>query len=101
MNKQSKRTAKIIILIAAVISLAIGGYMAYETYITQNGVHNYFYDHFASAICLACVGVIALCLPSVTSKTIAGDSKGDNIVIIAGFIMFIVAIFNVIVSYMG
>ncbi|MBQ9124540.1 MAG: hypothetical protein IJY14_02500 [Acholeplasmatales bacterium] len=101
MKKKENRITKMVMLVAALISLVVGGYYAYETFITQNGINNYFYNHFATAVCLACVGVIALCLPTVLTKTIAGDNKGDNIVIVAGFIMFIIAIFNIIISYIG
>lgn len=96
--KKKDLVFKIVVGIALAIVVAIAIVYFVEA---GNDVKSYFTLHFAVPIILTMVGVIALLLPKVTTKSYSGESRGDNFMIIVGFLLFICAIISIIFSYVG
>lgn len=97
-NKRLGLIFKIIVGISLAAIVAIG-----IVYFIEAGqeTKSYFTIHFAVPILLALVGVIALFLPKVTTKSYSGESRGDNLMIVVGFLLFVCALFSLVMSYLG
>lgn len=99
MDKKSILIRKIIMGVCAAITAVVGAFYIYEMFFLTEV--SYFTKHFAMFISLFAIGIIALLLPSVNQKKYSSDSKGDNTMIIVGFLLFICSIVSIIISYVS
>lgn len=60
---------------------------------------SYFSLHFALPIILFLVGLIAIMMSTLSKKNISGESKGDNMMIGVGLLLFLCSILTLIFSY--
>lgn len=100
MNKKNSLKLKIIMGIFAGISMIAIIYYLIEMYVLKTGP-SYFTEHFLMSICLFCIGVIALLLTRVSTKRIAGENKGDSMMIVVGFLLIIISFINIFISYIS
>lgn len=82
------------ILCAILFGIVLSWLILFET-----GNVPYFYEHFAGAIALVLLGCIILLLPQVNKQRIAGDTRGDSLMVFLGFACFILAILTLIFSF--
>ncbi len=88
-------------IILGVLAAIVLGCAVYYLICTFTETTNYFVEHFLSAIMLIFIGCIALLMPQLNKKTLRGENKGDNMMIIVGFLLFFVAIMSIVVSYIS
>lgn len=100
-NNNSKENFYIKVILSVVIALIVifGGYYVVELFIIE--VKSYFTQHFLGSIILFLVGIAALLMPMVSQKRLAGENKGDSLMIIVAFLLFICSLFSIVMSYMG
>ena len=99
MDKKKVLILKIIMSILAAISIALIILYLIELYVLENV--SYFTQHFTTFICLFCVGIIALFLPSINKRKYGGDNKGDSMMLVVGILLIICSFISILVSYMG
>ena len=97
-TKKFMTVVKIILGVLIAIVLACGIYYAINVF---NETTNYFIDHFLSAIMLASIGVMALLMPQLNQRTLRGENKGDNMMLIVGVGLIILSIMSIVVSYLN
>lgn len=70
-------------------------------YFMEIGKENksYFSSHFALPVILFLVGVIAIMVSTMSKQNLSGESKGDNIMVGVGFLLFLCSILTLIFSY--
>lgn len=95
------KVRKIFKVLIALDLLIIIGLLILYLIEANNQTMSFFTKHFSLPIILVLVGVVALFLPVVSSKSIAGESKGDSMMIWVGFLLIICAIFSLIFSFMS
>lgn len=101
MNKKQNLTTKIIMIVFAAIAIISGIYFILDMYVITNGEISYFSKHFLISICLFCIGVIAILLPSINQKKFSGENKGDSMMVLVGFLLIICSFFSIMISYLS
>lgn len=102
MNKKKSSTFEIAFKVFVSIGmLAVVGLVVLYFIEQNSGKTSYFTQHFSLAIILFVVGVIALFLPRVSNKSYSGENKGDNLMLVVGFLLIISAIFSIVYSFMS
>lgn len=96
-RKKFEFKIKLTLGILAGIVLAIASY--YGVFYLFLEKSNYFLDHFASAIILSLIGVIALLMPLLNEQKMSGENKGDNMMIVVGFLLIICGLISIVISY--
>ncbi len=97
-NSKKNLAFKIIVFIAFICAVALTVLYFVEQ---SNGSQSYFSYHFAIPITLFLVGIIAVFLTRISLKNYSGESKGDNLMIVVGILLFVCAIFSLIMSYVN
>ena len=90
---------KIFVGALAIISVILVGYYVVDVYFVQHEP-NYFEKHFLAAIAMMLIGIIAFLLPTVYEKKYA-NNKGDSLMVIVAFLLFICAIISIVYSYVA
>ena len=99
MNKQKVGLLpKIIMGIGMVIIFVIGINYFIEAS-TGTGELSYFSQHFMVPIVLLIVGGYALFLPTVSQKSMAGDDRGDKMMVGVGLLLILCSIIALITSF--
>ena len=90
---------KIFVGALAILSVILVAYYVIDIYFVANQP-NYFEKHFLIAISLMLIGIIAFLLPTVYEKKYA-NNKGDSLMVIVSFLLFICAIISIVYSYVA
>ena len=90
---------KIFVAAVAIISVILVSYYVIDVYFVRNEP-NYFEKHFLVAISLSLIGIVAFLLPTVYEKKYA-NNKGDSLMVIVSFLLFICAIISIVYSYVA
>ena len=90
---------KIFVGCIAIISVILVSYYVIDIYFVQHQP-NYFQKHFLIAIALMLIGIIAFCLPIIYQRKYA-NNKGDSLMVIVSFLLFICAIISIVYSYVA
>lgn len=98
-NSKENLYIKIILAIVMVFIVILGGYYVIELFVINKT--SYFTKHFLTSCILFLVGVGALLMPMVSQKKYSGENKGDSLMIVVAFLLFICSLFSIIMSYMG
>lgn len=112
MNTNKKRLIyKIIILICALVTIGLVTELFIEmiafhrelpgffSRVTTGETTSFFASHFTLGICLFLVGIIAFLMPK-ASKEKYNTSRGDEIIIIVSFLLFLCAIIAIVISFL-
>lgn len=97
-NNKKNLAFKIVVIVAFVCAVALTILYFVEQ---SNGNQSYFSYHFAIPIILFLVGIIAIILTRISLKSYSGESKGDNLMIVVGILLFVCSIFSLIMSYVN
>ncbi len=90
---------KIFVGALAIISVILVAYYVIDVYFVQHEP-NYFEKHFLVAIAMMLIGIIAFLLPTVYQKKYS-NNKGDSLMVIVSFLLFICAIISIVYSYVA
>lgn len=100
MNKKPlTKLQKIFKALTVVTCLTVIALTILYFYELSTGNVSYFSKHFAVGIILALVGLFAIIIPQMSSKTYSGDNKGDKAMPIVGVVIILIAIFTIIRSF--
>ncbi len=99
MDKKKNFILKLIMGILATVSVGLIVLYLVELYALEQV--SYFTTHFTTFICLFCIGIIALLLPTLNKKKFSGESKGDSMMLVVGILLIICSFISIMVSYMG
>lgn len=99
MDKKKALNLKIVMGIAAGIIVGLLIYYLIELYVI--GKLSYFTTHFTIAVCLFCIGIIALLLPKINQRKFSGEGKGDSMMIVVGFLLILCSLISIMISYLG
>lgn len=97
-SKKDFRGLKIFMFCVAVLSVALVLYYTIDIYFLGH-TENFFQKHFLLAIVLGLIGVEAICLPGVNGVKFSGESKGDSLMYIVGFLLFLCGLISIIYSF--
>lgn len=97
-KKSDYRSLRIFMTIVAAISIALVLYYAIDVYFLGH-TENFFQKHFLLAIVLALIGLEAICLPGANGVKYGGESRGDSLMYIVGFLLFLCGIISIIYSF--
>ena len=100
-NAQYKRRIRNYKIAIGILCTLILSLLIPYTILYLNKIDVYFFDHFAIAIVLVLTGFIAFLLPMISKNRISADNNGDNIMIVASFLCFVLAVLTIIMSYMS
>jgi uncharacterized membrane protein HdeD (DUF308 family) len=99
-NETKKYMLKVKIILGVLAAIVLAGGIYYAI-CYLNETTNYFIEHFLSAIMLIAIGIMALLMPQLNQRTIRGENKGDNMMLLVGFGLIILAIMSIIISYLN
>ena len=98
-NNKENLWIKIVLGVTMALLVACGIFYVIELFVLETT--SYFTKHFLPSCVLFLVGIGALLMPMVSQKKYSGENKGDSLMIVVAFLLFICSLFSIIMSYMG